>query len=74
MSPVLTQNYISNPYNMTSLYDWGYVNHGEKTETRPRLLWKAMPEPEYAPYVSYLQVEAGTEILNKGLQGHRDNI
>lgn len=74
MTPVLTQNYISNPYNMTSLYDWGYVNHGEKTETRPRLLWKAMPEPEYAPYVSYLQVEAGTEILNKGLQGHRDNI
>lgn len=74
MTPVLTENYISNPCNMTTLYDWNYVNHGEKTNTRPKLLWQAMPRPECAPYVSYLKVEPNTEVINKGLQGHRSNL
>lgn len=73
ITPILTENYISNPCNMTSIYDWSYANTDREREfTENRLLCEAMPEPEKAPYVSYLKIKG--EAINQGIQGHRTNL
>ena len=76
LSPILTQNYLSNPHNMTSLYDWVQLYGAEEgigqPKTVPHLLLEVMPYPTYSPYVSYIR--ANGEFLNKGLHGYRTQI
>lgn len=73
-SPTLVENYLSNPCNMTSLYDWGYINSSEKVDPDPKLLLSTMPRASGAPYVTYMKLGENSEVINKGLQGHRTNI
>lgn len=76
ISPEFVRNYISNSYNMTSLYDWVRLYDVEegvgKEKTIPHLRVETMPFPAYSPYVSY--INANGEFLNKGIHGYRTTI
>lgn len=73
-SPSLTENFISNPCNMTSLYDWNLINTGPREQNTTSLRIATMPHYTVAPYITCLKLKAGNTVINKGLQGHRDNI